>query len=341
MKRYLGVDLHKRSFTVCYLTRKEEPLLQTFPVSLVGFTAFGETLQKNDEVAVESTGTTDYFVRQIGTQVKRIRVVNPSQFKVIAQSVKKTDRQDAITLARYLQKGLIPEVRQRSKESQQLHRLLGTRDKFIQLRTTLKNKLHAILNANGMVTAREKFSSEKGLTSVLGLELDAQDQFEVEMMVEQIRSLNQTIAKIDAEVRDRGRQLPGYRNLTSITGIGDTTATIILNTIEQITDFENEKKLVAYFGMAPRVAQSNETSHYGHITKQGNKLARTALVQATLIAIKYNRYLRSFYQRIRAKKGSGKAIIATARKLLIIIYRTLKHNWVFADFNEFRLAENH
>ena len=205
MKRYVGVDLHKSSFTVCYLRRKEEPVLQTFPVSQDGFAAFRETLQKSDEVAVESTGTTDYFVRQIHDQVKRVRVVNPSQFKVIAQSVKKTDRQDAITLARYLQKGLIPEVRQRSKASQQLHRLLGTRDKFIKLRSTLKNKLHAILNANGMVTSRELFSSEKGLMAILGLELDAQDRFELELMVEQIRSLTQTIAKIDAAVRARGR----------------------------------------------------------------------------------------------------------------------------------------
>jgi transposase len=338
MKRSVGVDLHKSSFTVCYLTGKEEPILQTFPVSLEGFAAFRQTLRKSDEVAVESTGTTDYFVRQVEVQVKRVRVVNPSQFKVIAQSVKKTDRQDAITLARYLQKGLIPEVRQRSKESQQLHRLLGTRDKVVKLRTILKNKLHALLSANGIVTKRELFSSEKGLTSILSLDLDAADRFELELMVEQIRSLTQTIAKIDAEVRTRGRQLPGHQNLTSITGIGDTTATIMLNTIGPVTDFENEKKIVAYFGMAPRVAQSNETTHYGHITKQGNKLARTALVQSTLIAIKYNRYLWSFYQRIKAKKGSGKAIIATARKLLIIIYRTLKNNWVFADFNEFRLA---
>ncbi|MEW6087714.1 MAG: IS110 family transposase, partial [bacterium] len=55
--------------------------------------------------------------------------------------------------------------------------------------------------------------------------------------------------------------------------------------------------------------------------------------------IKYNQYLRGFYFRLKAKKGSGKAIIATARKFLTIIYRTLKNNWVFDDFNKFKLAE--
>ncbi len=126
--------------------------------------------------------------------------------------------------------------------------------------------------------------------------------------------------------------------MTSITGIGDISAIILLNTIGNVTDFADDSKLAAYFGIVPRVAMSNETSQYGKITKMGNKIARTALVQSTLIAIRYNPYLRKFYLRLKAKKGSGKAIIATARKLLTIIYRTLKNNWVFEDFNQFKLA---
>ncbi len=338
MKRYVGVDLHKSCFTVCYLTRKGASQLATFPVSRAGMVAFIQSLQKSDEVAVESTGNTNYFVGEIAGKVKVVRVVNPRQFKVIAQSVKKTDAQDALTLARYLQKGLIPEVRMRSKADTQLHSLIGTRDKFIKLRSALKNKLHNILNANGIVTQREMFSSEKGLESIASLALDDHDQFELRILVEQIRSLNQAIEKINQEVSARGQQLPGHQNLTSITGVGDITATILLNAIGDVHDFPEAKKLAAYLGMVPRVAQSNETSHYGHITKMGNKIARTALVQSTLIAIKYNAYLRTFYQRLKAKKGSGKAIIATARKLLTIIYRTLKNNWVFADFNRFQLA---
>jgi len=113
-----------------------------------------------------------------------------------------------------------------------------------------------------------------------------------------------------------------------------------LNAIGNIGDFRDEKKLSAYFGMVPRVYQSNQTCHYGKITKMGNKIARTTLVQCALIAIKYNDHLRSFYLRLKVKKGSGKAIIATSRKLLSIIYRTLKNDWIFKDFNRFELAAN-
>jgi len=61
------------------------------------------------------------------------------------------------------------------------------------------------------------------------------------------------------------------------------------------------------------------------------------MVQVALVVIRYNSYIRSFYERIKYKKGSGKAIIATARKLLSIIYDTLRNDWVFEDFDKFVL----
>ena len=61
------------------------------------------------------------------------------------------------------------------------------------------------------------------------------------------------------------------------------------------------------------------------------------LVQCTLVAIRYSPYLQRFYDRLKVKKGSGKAIIATARKLLGIIYQTLKNMRVFEDFPSFVL----
>jgi hypothetical protein len=87
--------------------------------------------------------------------------------------------------------------------------------------------------------------------------------------------------------------------------------------------------------IVPRVSQSNETDNRGRITKRGNRLLRSTLVQCTLVAVRYSPYLKSFYNRIKDRRGTGKAIIATARKLLTIIYDTLKNGWVFSDFTTF------
>lgn len=336
MKRYIGVDLHKNTFTVCYLS-KESQELKSFKVSKSGIEGFKATLGKSDEVAVESTGNTGYFVREIKRAAKVVRIINPTQFKVISHSVKKTDEKDAEIIAKYLSKGLVPEVRMKSKEDAQLSSLIGTRDKFVKLRTMLKNKIHNILNANGIVTKKESFSSDKALEKVLDNDLDKASLFELRIVITEIRNLNKAIDEINNELKDRGSKLKGHKNLTSIKGIGDISSTILLNTIGDINDFDGDHKLAAYIGIVPRVYVSNETSNYGRITKMGNKLARTALVQSTLIAIRYNPYLRDFYMKLKAKKGSGKAVIATARKLLTIIYRTLKNNWVFEDFSNFKL----
>lgn len=337
MRRYIGVDLHKNTFTVCYLSKKSKEL-KSFKISKKEIEAFKLTLTRDDEVGVESTGNTGYFVREIKDSVKAVRIINPTQFKIISQSVKKTDEKDAEIIAKYLSKGLVPEVRMKSKEEAQLSSLIGTRDKFVKLRTALKNKIHNILNANGIVTRKEIFASEKNLEKVLDSDLDQASLFELRIIITELRNLNKAIEEIDKELTDRGRKLKGHKNLTRITGIGDISATILLNTIGDVNNFNGDHKLAAYIGIVPRVHISNETSHYGRITKMGNKIARTTLVQCTLIAIRYNPYLRTFYLKLKAKKGSGKAIIATARKLLTIIYRTLKNNWIFEDFNNFKLA---
>jgi transposase len=337
MGRYIAIDLHKNSFTSCIYKSETDYKFATYKVSAKGLEAFKRNLETGDEIAVESTGNTGFFVREIESKIKRVRIVNPIQFKVISSSVKKTDEQDALTIARFLSKDMIPEVRRRTKEQSQIASLIGTRDKLVKLRTALKNKLHNILNANGIVSKPEMFTCEKGLKKVLTVEIESSYRFEIDLIVEQIRSLNCAIEKINEEIKNRGQNLKGHKNLTSIKGISDIGATIFLNTIGDINEFKSEKQLAAYFGIVPRVYVSNKTVQYGRITKMGNKIARTALVQSTLVAIRYSSYLRSFYDKLKAKKGSGKAIIATSRKMLGIIYRTLKNDWVFEDFTKFKL----
>ena len=193
MKRFIGVDLHKTSFTVCYMQKDGGHRLGTFKVSPKDVGEFKATLTKQDELAVESTGNTGYFAREIKGSVSKVRIINPIQFKIISESVKKTDEHDAITIARYISKGLIPEVRMRSKEEAKLASLIGTRDKFVKLRTTLKNKIHNILNASGIVTTKEMFSGDTGLDKVLSMGLDDADLFEIRIIVDQIKSLNKSI----------------------------------------------------------------------------------------------------------------------------------------------------
>lgn len=335
--RSIGVDLHSNSLTACYLNEDGQEQLRT--VSLKELASFKQSLCPDDELAVEATGNVRWFVEQIRPLVSRLVIVNPSQFEVIRKSVKKTDRHDARALAKFLQKDLLPESRLKEKGAAQMESLCQTRQKLVQLRTSLINKIHALHRARGIESKKSEFSSEKGLKAALEREWDVLERVEIEVSVGQIRSLNEGIKKLEKQIAESGREMEGHQNLTSIKGIGERSAAILLSVIGDVKDFEGEEKLASYFGIVPRVSNSNETVNHGRITKRGSKLGRTTLVQCTLVAIKYSDYLRSYYTKKKSQKGSGKAIIATARKFLGIIYRTLKNNWVFADFPNFVLAE--
>ena len=303
---------------------------------------FVKKLRASDELAVEVTGNTRLFYAAVRSQVARVVVVDTNQFRVITQSVKKTDANDAQLLALYLAKGLLPGVRMKDKQHGQIASLTQTRDTLVKLRTALKNKVNNILSARGINLAKEALSSGKKLDEVLALPFDELVRVELRVIVAQIRSLNQSIRELDQTIAEEGSKLEGHKNLTSIKGIGKITGAILLSVIGDVSDFPDEHRLASYFGIVPRVSNCNETERSGRIHKPGSKLGRMgrkALVQSALIAANYNPYLKNFYERVKARRGAGRAIIALARKFLGIIYRTLKNQWVFQDFPNFVLAE--
>lgn len=336
MKRYLGVDLHRTQFTVCTRLESGRTYFRQWPTRELKL--FAAQLRKEDEVAVESTGNTRLFYDVVVEHVARIAVVNPSQFKVISQSVKKTDKNDAALLALYLAKGLLPEVRMKERTQREMSHLAQTRDLLVKQRSALKAKINNLLSSEGINLKREALSSNRALERVLALPLSPLMLAEARVLAAQIRSLNQSIAALEGLIEEEAPKLAGHENLMSIKGIGPVSAAVLLSVIGDIKDFSDPGKLAAYLGLVPRVQNSNETEHSGRITKQGNKLARTCLVQCALIAKRYSSFLQNFYQRIQRRRGGGKANIALARKFLGVIYHTLKNNWVFEDFPNFVLA---
>lgn len=336
-KRYIGIDLHRNRFTCCVRLENGRSYLSQW--ALEDLPRFVKKLRAHDELAVEVTGNTRLFVDAVSSHVARIAVVDTNQFRVISRSVKKTDPNDARLLSLYLSKNLLPEVRMKDKELAQLASLTQTRDTLVKQRSALKNKVNNILSARGLNLAKEALSSEKKLAEVLELPFDEVVRIELRVIIEQIRSLNKSIAELEKTIGEEGSKLEGHKNLASIKGIGKITGAILLSVIGDVNDFPDEGRLASYFGIVPRVANSNETERSGRIHKRGTKLGRTALVQSALIAANYSPYLKNFYERVKARRGAGKAIIALARKFLGIVYRTLKNKWVFEDFPNFVLAE--
>ena len=265
-KRYIGIDLHRNRFTCCIRLENERTYVTEWELEDLG--KFVKKLRPSDEIAVEITGNTRMFFDAVVSHVARVVVVNTTQFKVIRQSVKKTDPHDARALALYLSKNMLPEVRMKDKEHGQLASLTQTRDTLVKLRTALKNKINNILSARGLNLAKEALGSEKKLNEVLELPFEEIVRIELRVIVEQIRSLNKSIAELEKTIVAEGSKLEGHKGLSSIKGIGKITGAILLSVIGDVNDFADEGRLASYFGIVPRVSNSNETEHSGRIHKR-------------------------------------------------------------------------
>jgi transposase len=301
---------------VCVLSENGEQTFKRY--KLAELAEFKEFLDVEDRIAVEATSTTRFFYNQVAPLVAECVVVNPSQFEIIKKSFKKTDKNDATALARFLSQGQLPSSRMKDE---------------------LHTEIHAHLKGAGYESRKEAYDHPANLKKVLSLGWSVAMQIELEVIVNEILNLTVGITKLEKEISERGAEINGYENLKSIKGIGNYSAAVLLSVIGDVNDFADEDKLASYFGIVPRVSNSNQTEHHGSITRRGSKLARTVLVQCTLTAKRFSPYLKQFYERIKGRRGSSKAIIATARKFLGIIYRTLKYKWVFSDFPNFVLAE--
>ena len=163
---YIGVDLHTTQITVCYLKAKDEFEMKKY--HLCEIDKFISSLQAADEIAVEATGNTRWFYEQVRASVSRVVLVNPRQFEVVKNSVKKTDKRDTINLARFLKADLLPEVRAKAEEATTVQSLVQTRTKLVRLKTSLVNKIHGLAVANGRRVKENEFVIGERLGKSLG-----------------------------------------------------------------------------------------------------------------------------------------------------------------------------
>ena len=116
----------------------------------------------------------------------------------------------------------------------------------------------------------------------------ALEQVQSDALRTQALNLTEALNALDKAIEAAGSALPGYKEISSIKGIRPRSAAILLSGIGDVSDFVSADKLAAYVGIVPKVSQSNNTDNRGGITKRGDKLMRTTLVQCTLVAIRYS-----------------------------------------------------
>ena len=334
--RHIGVDLHKTNFVACFIGADDTRRLETYPLTRDGLARFTRQLDTSDELAVEATQNVCYFYDQVKAHVSRVRVVDTYRFGVIAKSKKKTDKADAAALARFLKLGWLPEVPIPGEQVRTLRQLLQARETLVSMRTKLKNMAHAAFSRNGATLTRAAFASAASRARLMSRDdLPAADLLVLRAALRQMAQLDSEIKLIEAEVADRGKSLRGVKRLLQVHGLNLLSAISLLAEVGDIALFDTSKQLVSYAGLAASTRQSSETVRHGGITKRGRKRLRTVCIQAVLSMVNRTETpLMEFYRKKKREKGAGKAICATARKLLTVIFVMLKKEldyWYLED----------
>lgn len=329
--RAVGLDLH-RDF--CELAICEDGVVRsagrvaTTPEALGALAA---SLEPTDRVAMEVSGGAWEVARILAPHVNRVVVVSPDDTG-IAQARTKTDRLDARTLASLLWKGELEAVWMPDERARVLRRRLARREQLVRTRTRVKNEVHAVLmrRLQGKPPCSDLFGV-KGRGWLRSLSLPAEEAETVQAALRHIAFLDREIEQVEQLVAKQMLTWPEAKRLLTVPGVNVIAAATFLAAVGDIARFRNSKRLVAYLGLDPRVRQSGEQpARFGSISKRGSVSARWALVEATWSVVNQPGPLRAFYQRIRSRRGHGKAIVATARKLATLFWCMLTREQDYA-----------
>jgi transposase len=333
--RFIALDVHRDFCEVAIAERGSAVRLagrvRTQPSELE---LFAQSLGSDDEVVLEATGNALPIARIIEPYVARVVLANPKAVKRLTQARPKTDKADARALARLLAGGLVPEVWAVDESTRVLRRRIARRAQLVKQRTREKNQVHAILirNLKGRPPVSDLFGVE-GRRWLAEQELPADEREMVEACLRQIDFLDQEIAAVDRLLAELALASPETRRLMTLPGVSSVTAAALLAAIGDVSRFPTARHLVSYLGIDPRVRQSgSEPARHGRISKQGPGEVRHLLVEAAWHAARTHGPLRAFYERVKSRRGAQVAVVAVARKLVVIAWHMLvrREDYAFA-----------
>jgi transposase len=325
--RYVGIDLHRHWIVVAAVDRDQQLVLPPRRLHVDAFPAWAQQhLRQTDIVAFEASTNAWYWHDHLAPLVSRVVVTHAADVRAIASARVKTDRRDSVQLARLLAADLLPEVWVPPSDVRDLRTLLGHRRDLISQRIRLRNYLQSLLAAYQLTPpAGDPFSrANRPWWDTLTL-ADA-DQLRVRQHLALLTQLEPLVAEVDARLAqlstsERWQEQATY--LVQLPGVGLVTAMTLLAAIGEISRFPTAKKLVGYSGLGAGIHASGETSRGRGITKHGRQELRVALVEAAWVAVRDDSFWARTYAHLQRRVGKPKAIVAIARKLLVVVWHVL------------------
>jgi transposase len=280
------------------------------------------------KVGMESSNQIAPLFRQLTTQGYNVVVSHPKKTRYIAEAKIKSDRVDSKVIAELVRLDALPLAYFPNGEIANLREKVRRRAFLVRERVKLRVKIKSVLTYEGLKWPSDNgLFTQKGVEWLHGLSLDP-----IESYLRILERLDEEIKLLSKELRGIAEDDEEVKLLMTIPGIGYYSAVLMKSEVGNIERFPFAERLCSYAGLVPSTHASGRMVRHGGITKEGSRWLRWVMVEAAQTHVyKYDTSITRAYNRIAEKRGKRIAIIAAARRLLMVSYSVLKNKKPYHD----------
>jgi transposase len=335
MEQYVGLDVSLTMTAICIVDRtgkiEREGVVASDPEAIAAFVRLHAPHVAR--IGLETGATSTWLWTELNKMELPVICIDARHAKAaLKMQINKSDRNDAVGIARIMQCGWYKEVRVKGLDSHVIKALLVSRALLVKIKRDLENQIRGLLKNLGLVIGRAKMNVFL-MRAVELTEARPELAAAVEPLLKAREAVEKQIADLDRKVMQLARNDVQVRRFMTAPGIGPITALCYLAIIDDPTRFKRSRSVGAYVGLTSRRYASGEVDWTGRISKCGDTMLRSYLYEAAgvlLTRVAKWSVLKAWGMRVAKRSGLRKAKVAVARKLAVILHRM----WV--DGTEFK-----
>lgn len=329
---YMGIDVHKNSYSISVMCDKiliKRDKIIADPKILLEYCSKFKGAQIK---SAYEAGFSGFYLHRflIVNGIENI-VVNPASIEISSRDTVKTDKRDSLKIATQLTDGRLSCVYIPSEKREDKRNLTRLREQFVEQKHRIGNQIKSLLHLYGLIEPNTEHTiCNKWLKGLAKLEMGKNCKFRVEKLTQAWNFFDLQMKLVNKEISKEAKEDFWLESIyCSFPGIGPTTARKLINELDDMSQFSNEKKLFSYAGLTPREYSSGDRVRQGHISRQGKPIIRRLLMEAAWVAIRVDSSLEEIFKKLSQRAGKKRAIVAIARILLGRIRSCIKERRLY------------
>jgi transposase len=326
---YLGIDVHEESYSLCVFHNGQQIRHQH---SKATYAVIHRLLERYKGFYIRAVYEAGAFGYHLYDRLKAdgvdVIVTPPSKIPTTPGEKVKTDRRDALKLAQLLSAGMLKAVTVPSQTIREDRELLRTRDQLVAQRTRVFHQIQSKLRFHGLALRYKGRITAIHREQLMALTIAKPVKHSFEELLNLYEYYTQRLRQFRVWLLELAQQ-DAYRRtieiLRSVPGIGLLTALAWVLEVPAAKCFASADKLASFLGLTPSEDSSGNSRRQGHITRSGNGKIRWLLCESSWVAMRKDKAIEDYYQRIKRGRGPKRALIAVARKLSARIRALLIH----------------